>query len=50
MLKSDKTGEKEPKVKVFTFIIGIITLGAGYYIALATHSTFAAVQTLIISI
>lgn len=50
MLKSDKTGEKEPKVKVFTFIIGIITLGAGYYIALATHSTFAAAQTLIISI
>ena len=50
MLKSDKTGEKEPKVKVFTFIIGIITLGAGYYIALTTHSTFAAAQTLIISI
>ena len=50
MLKSDKTGEKDPKVKVFTFIIGIITLGAGYYIALATHSTFAAAQTLIISI
>lgn len=50
MLKSDKTGEKEPKVKIFTFIIGIITLGVGYYIALTTHSTAGAIQTLIISI
>ena len=28
-------GEKEPKTKIFLTLLGIIALGAGYYIALS---------------
>lgn len=33
LLQASKSGEKEPKVKVFLLIIGVLSLGAGYFIA-----------------
>ena len=43
LLQSDRTGEKEPKVKVPIFILGIITLTAGYKLALSAKSIGGAV-------
>lgn len=43
LLKSSNHGEKEPKVKWFLFVIGLITLGGGYYIALTTESPLKAI-------
>ena len=34
LLKGQNIGEKEPKTKIFLTLLGIIALGAGYYIAL----------------
>ena len=50
LLKSDKTGEKEPKVKILTLIIGILALAAGYYIALTTKTTGDAISVLVTSV
>lgn len=35
LLKGQNIGEKEPKTKIFLTLLGIIALGAGYYIALS---------------
>lgn len=50
LLRSDKTGEKEPKIKILSFVIGIVTLAVGYYLALTTNSTFDAINILFVSI
>lgn len=50
LLQSDRTGEKEPKVKVPIFILGIITLTAGYKLALSAKSIMGAVNILFVSI
>mgnify|MGYP003080201536 CR=1 FL=1 len=50
LLQSDRTGEKEPKVKVPIFILGIITLTAGYKLALSAKSIGGAVNILFVSI
>ena len=50
LLRSNKTGEKEPKVKWVTFVIGIVTLVMGYYMALSCKSTGEAVEKLFTSI
>lgn len=50
LLQSDKTGEKEPKVKIFTFLVGIVTLIAGYGLALSTKSAGQALNILFLSI
>lgn len=42
LLKSDKRGEKEPKAKWILAIIGILCLGTGYFIAVATKDPVAA--------
>jgi len=44
LLKSDKTGEKEPPVKIGLLIIGLITTGAGYYIAISCKSATDAIN------
>lgn len=38
LVKSENVGEKEPKTKKLIAIIGIITLGAGYYIAVSIEN------------
>ncbi len=50
LLQSDRTGEKEPKVKVPIFILGIITLTAGYKLALSAKTIGGAVNILFVSI
>lgn len=35
LFKMQKSGEGEPKVKIFLLILGLLSLGAGYYIALS---------------
>ena len=42
ILYSHKYGEKEPKIKFLSLLIGFISLGAGYYLALSCDSTGSA--------
>ncbi|MBE5957394.1 MAG: ABC transporter permease [Lachnospiraceae bacterium] len=44
LVESKKKGEREPKVKALLLIEGLITLGAGYYIALTTKHSITAVS------
>ncbi len=43
LLHSSKVGEKEPKAKWFVTLLGLLTLGAGYAIALTTKSPLNAI-------
>lgn len=44
LLKSPNLGEREPKTKWFATIVGVLSLGAGYYIALTTESPLVALN------
>ncbi len=44
LLHSSKVGEKEPKAKRFVTLLGVLTLGAGYTIALTTKSPLDAIS------
>ncbi|MFQ9410715.1 MAG: hypothetical protein ACLR1T_06325 [Evtepia gabavorous] len=44
LLRGGNVGEKEPKTKVLLTIVGLITLGAGYYIAITTESPLDALM------
>ncbi|MCQ2530437.1 MAG: ABC transporter permease [Lachnospiraceae bacterium] len=50
LLKSTKVGEKEPKVKWPLLILGILTLGGGYYISLTTESPLKALLLFFVAI
>ncbi|MDC7280543.1 ABC transporter permease [Butyrivibrio fibrisolvens] len=50
LLKSENTGEKEPKVKGILLVVGLACLVLGYYTALSTSSTFDAMGKLMKSI
>lgn len=50
LLKGGNVGEKEPKTKWILAIIGLISLGAGYYIALTTESPLAAVNLFFLAV
>ena len=43
LLHGSNVGEKEPKVKWVLAVLGVIALGAGYYIAIVTESPLAAI-------
>ncbi len=43
LLASAGAGEKEPKTKWIMLLIGLVTLGAGYFIALTTESPLRAI-------
>lgn len=45
LLKGGQVGEKEPKTKWILTIIGLLSLGTGYYIALTTESPLAALSS-----
>lgn len=50
LLQSTHTGEKEPKVKWLFLLIGIGTLGAAYYIAIATRNPLKMLNLFFIAI
>jgi putative ABC transport system permease protein len=50
LLKGGQVGEKEPKTKWFLTLIGILSLGAGYYIALTTESPLAALSMFFLAV
>lgn len=43
LLSQKHSGEKEPKIKWFLLILGVLSLGAGYVIALTTQSPLQAI-------
>lgn len=50
LLHSDTTGEKEPKIKIVALVVGLITIGFGYYMAITTDSTADAIGMLFLCI
>ena len=50
LLKGGEFGEKEPKTKWLMALIGLLSLGSGYYIALATESPLAVINLFFIAV
>lgn len=50
LLKGGQTGEKEPKTKWLLSLIGFISLGAGYYIAISTKDPIAAMYMFFVAV
>ena len=44
LLKAKQAGEKEPKIKWIMLILGVLCIGAGYYISLTTGSPLEALM------
>lgn len=50
LLKGSKEGEKEPKSSPILFIIGLISLGAGYYISLTIDNPISALTQFFVAV
>ncbi|MCR1898919.1 ABC transporter permease [Irregularibacter muris] len=50
LLRGGNVGEKEPKTKWLSAIIGVISLGIGYYLALTIESPLAALSRFFIAV
>ena len=50
LLKGGSVGEKEPKAKGLLAILGVVTLGAGYYIAITTESPLEALMLFFLAV
>ena len=50
LLKGQNIGEKEPKTKIFLTLLGIIALGAGYYIALSITNPMQAMVLFFVAV
>ncbi len=50
LLKGGNVGEREPKTKWLMSIIGVLCLGAGYYIAVVTESPLAALNLFFVAV
>ncbi|MDR7869315.1 MAG: ABC transporter permease [Tissierellaceae bacterium] len=50
LLKGGNVGEREPKTKWVTTIIGILSLGIGYYLALTVESPIAAINKFFVAV
>ncbi|MGP6140403.1 ABC transporter permease [Jeotgalibaca sp. A127] len=50
LLRGEKEGEKEPKSNVFLFLLGLLLLGAGYYISLTIADPIAALLSFFIAV
>jgi putative ABC transport system permease protein len=50
LLRGGQVGEKEPKTKWLLVLIGIVTLAAGYYIALVTESPLVAINKFFLAV
>jgi len=50
LLHSGTSGEREPKIKWLLLVVGVVTLGAGYYLALTTGSPMEAITNFFIAV
>ncbi len=50
LLRGGNVGEKEPKVKYILTILGLLTLGIGYYIAISTESPLDALMLFFLAV
>lgn len=50
LLQSIYTGEREPKVKWPLLLIGLVSLGTGYYISISTKDTLNAIELFFIAV
>ena len=50
LIHGGQIGEKEPKTKIIMTIIGILTLGGGYYFGITVKSPFAAVTYFLLAV
>lgn len=50
MLHAVNMGEREPKIKFLILLLGLASMGCGYYIALTTNSPLKALNSLFIAI
>ena len=50
LLRGSSQGEREPKTKWLLTIFGVITIGAGYYIAVTTESPLSAIGSFFIAV
>lgn len=50
MLQSTHIGEKEPRVKWLLLLIGVVTLGAGYFISLTTKEPLSAIYIFFVAV
>ena len=50
LLHSKSTGEREPKTKLLLTLLGLVTLGAGYYIALTTTDAISALTWFFVAV
>ena len=50
LLKGDQLGEKKPKAKIISVLAGVITLGAGYYLAVTCESSLEAFSTFFVAV
>ncbi len=50
LLKSENTGEREPKTRWFLALLGLVCMAAGYYIAVTTDNVMDALTMLFIAV
>ncbi|MDO4490033.1 MAG: ABC transporter permease [Lachnospiraceae bacterium] len=50
LLKSQSAGEREPKVKWILLVVGILSLGAGYYMSITTMNPLAAISLFFVAV
>lgn len=50
LMRSEKAGEREPKAKWLLALIGIVSLGIGYYLALTVDNPIKAIGTFFIAV
>lgn len=50
LLRGGSAGEKEPKTKVILALIGVVTMAAGYYLAVSTKNPLEAINTFFVAV
>lgn len=50
LLRGGSAGEKEPKTKVILALVGVITMAAGYYLAVSTKNPLEAINTFFVAV
>lgn len=50
LLAQQSQGEKEPKTKIFLTLVGLVSLGAGYYLAISITDPMAAITMFFVAV